>query len=163
MKSAKIDGRVIRVGDTITSNEKAGSLGLPPGRKVGIVAINKGAGKGKFTIGIANKDFIEGWHSLEGLLRTGSGYWLDGDQLFKYFKADRLSESVIIKGDFSFRKKDLKGKKGTLLATLPDCDESMVEFEEFVEGCSCDGLGKAGHCLVVSHDLLEFVDIEKGK
>lgn len=160
MKSTVIDDRVVRLGDTLISNKKAHAIGLPPNRCIKVLIINRNSDR-KIVIGLVDAKFNDGWHSLDGAIRSGSGYWLDGKDLFKYFKLHRLSESVIIKDDLLFRKINLKGKKGKLLAALPDCDEGMVEFDEYVEGCSCDGLGRAGHCLVVSNDLLEFVDVEK--
>ncbi len=162
MKSVTIDGRVIRVGDILVSNRKAPAIGLPAGRSVKIAIINKGQDRGA-VIGIADDRSNDGWHNLDGLLKSGNGFWLEEKELFRYLKLNRLPESVRIKGDFLFRKKNLKGRKGTLLAALPNCEESMIEFEEFVEGCSCDGLGKAGHCLVVPHNLLEFVETEKAE
>jgi len=160
MKSVTINDRVVRLGDTLISNKNARGIGLPSNRYIKVFIINKRS-EGDIVIGLLDKQLNEGWHDLDGTIRSGSGYWLSGKELFRYFKLHRSSELVIIKGDFLFRKKNLKGKRGTLLAALPDCNEGMVEFDEYVEGCSCDGLGKAGHCLVVSNDLLEFIDIEK--
>jgi hypothetical protein len=161
MKSVRIDGRLIQVGDRLTSSEESGRLGIPPNREVKVVDISKNRGGGEAAIGVADTRVNRGWHNMDGRLDSGSGYWVNSNELFEYFRPSRLSESVIVKSDFSFRNKNLKGKKGKLLATLPDCEDSMIEFEEYVEGCSCDGLGKAGHCLVVSHSILEFVGAKK--
>lgn len=161
MKSVKINGRLVQIGDRLTSRNQSGKLGIPPGREVKIVDISNRGGGGEAAIGVADTRVNRGWHNMDGRLDSGSGYWINANELFGYFRLSRLSESVVVKSDFSFRNKNLKGKRGKLLATLPDCDDSMIEFEEFVEGCSCDGLGKAGHCLVVSHSILEFVGAER--
>ena len=166
MNSIMIEGKIVRLGDTLVSNKNTRkAIGIPSGRNVKVLSINREGPGGQIIITVHDRKHNDGWHSmnLDGEEKSGSGCAIRGKDLFRYFNSNRLSETVIIKGDFLFRKKNLKGKKGTLLAALPDCDESMVEFEEYVEGCSCDGLGKAGHCLVVSDNLLEFVDIKETK
>ena len=163
MKSVKVDGRLVQVGDRLTSIEGSTRMGIASGREVKVVDISNNRGGGEAAIGIADTKVNRGWHNMDGRLDSGSGYWINANELFGYFRPSRLSESVVVKGNFSFRNKNLRGKKGKLLATLPDCDDSMIEFEEYVEGCSCDGLGKAGHCLVVSHSILEFEGDKKMK
>jgi len=48
---------------------------------------------------------------------------------------------------------ELGGKPCRMLAGLDD-GTVFVEFNEDVNGCSADGLGKAGHCVAVKTKIL---------
>ena len=55
---------------------------------------------------------------------------------------------------------DLKGRSCRMLAGFED-GTVFVEFEEDVNGCSADGLGKAGHCVAVNTKVLTKKKREK--
>jgi hypothetical protein len=73
--------------------------------------------------------------------------------LFKYFILEPRSKMVIAKSH-KFRKLDLEGMECVILSPLPKGGSSMVEFKKDVGGCGGDGLGKAGHCLIIPNDKL---------
>lgn len=69
------------------------------------------------------------------------------------FKMYDVPNDLRVSKKFVFKGKNLEGMRCKRLATL-EGGEYFVELEEDVGGCSCDGLGKAGHCVVVSNKML---------
>ena len=123
--------------------------------EVEVVRFKKSSGQ---SIGLAASVPIEGWHDLGGVIPYGRGYWIGPNDLLKYFRLKRsphplASKKVKVK-DFKFRRKDLSGMRCKVLASLPDGKSSFVEMAEDIGGCGSDGLGKAGHCIVVPNDRL---------
>lgn len=62
---------------------------------------------------------------------------------------------MVISKDMNFKGRNLKGMKCQFLIEV-DSDTAFVELEEDVGGCSADGFGKTGHCVVVNKGILEF-------
>ncbi len=65
----------------------------------------------------------------------------------KRFNRSTASTTYVIDHDFVFKGQNLRDTHCRILAYLKD--EPFVECERHVKGYSCDGLGKAGHCVVV--------------
>jgi hypothetical protein len=64
--------------------------------------------------------------------------------------------------DVEFKKHPLKGMKCRIVTSLSNGDH-IVELEENVGGLSADGLGKQGHCVVISPSHLKTVKEKKSK
>lgn len=107
------------------------------------------------SIGIASKTAQSNWGSLNGEVPDYCGVWVHPDFLDRHFVLDRSGDKMIIRGEFIFKRKDLKGKPCKIVGTLPDSKIILVELQENVDGCSADGLGKAGHCILIPRKFLE--------
>lgn len=93
------------------------------------------------------------WGNLDGMVPNRTGMQLYLGDLLHYFDLSNTSEKVYISKDLTFKNRNLKGLDCKMLATLPNGDR-FVEFKEDIGGCSCDGLGKRGHCITVDEGLL---------
>lgn len=130
---------------------------IPVG-KYTIGGIKKWKSKSAYLIGIvSNQPNAVDWGDLDGMVAPGTGLWIDSRYLAQYFDLS-ISKTMIVKDKFMFRRKNLEGMKCRTVGTLPDNKSSFVEFDENVDGCSADGLGKAGHCVIIPHEYLKLVD-----
>lgn len=132
------------------------------GKKVLTVKIVYIKGEPDWLIGVMSSAPMAGWHDLDGRVSDSRGYWVGLKEIAKYFKPKKsmLNKRMEVKG-FKFRQKDMTGTKCKILAGLPDGKSSFVECDDYVGGCGSDGLGKAGHCIVVPNENL--VEEEKSK
>jgi hypothetical protein len=97
---------------------------------------------------------MSGWGDLDGMVGTRRGWWLSTTELEKCIDSDDQDYEVI--KDLEHRGVQLKGMVCRKLANLNDgAGTIFVEFEKDVNGCSADGLGKAGHCVALSHKILK--------
>lgn len=94
-----------------------------------------------------------GWSNLSGEVPNGTGLYFYLENLTRYFDFVNLSGNVYISKDLIFKNRNLLDLNCKTLATLPNGDY-FVEFGEDISGCSCDGLGKKGHCIAVSKEVL---------
>jgi len=60
-----------------------------------------------------------------------------------------LKEAKVVKGDFLFKKRNLKDLPCKIVFPIGTSHDVMVEFDEDIGGCSGDGHGKQGHCVVI--------------
>ena len=111
-------------------------------------------GRQSITFGIEMSSGIrcEQWHNLDGMLPSRAGYYIREKHLIDAFT--RVSDTMFISKPFSFKRRDLKNMKCKTISPMPGGKEMVVEFDEDVGGCGADGLGKAGHCLVVPNNVL---------
>ncbi len=116
--------------------------------------------KDMWLIGIVANERRSGWGDLDGQVRDHSGTWIKEDRFFQYFALEAKPIMVISKSH-KFRKLDLQGMKCIVLSSLPKGNGAMVEFEKDVGGCGGDGLGKAGHCLIIPNGKLVKCDKEQ--
>lgn len=66
------------------------------------------------------------------------------------------TDTVVIRRDFNFKNKNLKGMKGNLINKIPTRDGYFVELETDVGGGSADGLCGTGRCVVVPEHILDW-------
>ena len=105
-------------------------------------------------IALYNQDYkIDGWHDLDGQVDSGRGRWFGATELGQYI--DVPDGQVVINKDINFKGRNLKGMKCQFLIEV-GADTAFVELEEDVGGCSADGFGKAGHCVVVNRGILKL-------
>ena len=132
-----------------------GHAPLMKGDKLTIVAFSS---DGKL-VGLRNDSRqIDGWGNLDGLVAPHTGVWIAIKDLSKY--TEILENTIEITGDFTFKGKNLKGKKGKLLHENQSTGETFIEFDEHIMGGAADGLGKAGHCAAVP---IEKTSLSSGK
>jgi len=132
------------------------SVVIPPGTYI-VASILKDGSNNTTHYGIVTKNqkIIQGWGDLSGMCTPGCGLWIPIKFLYKYFAQPEFGTEVFIREEFVFKKQNLKGKKCRLIGGLPRSNTVFVELGEFVDGCSADGLGKAGHCILIPRKYLK--------
>lgn len=105
------------------------------------------------------------WCNLNGYCENYHGFWCEPSAALLYgyltriHKAGKKSmedKTRYIKTDLIYKRRSLIGKKCRIIRPFKHSGQTsyFVEFEENIGGCSCDGLGKSGHCLPVSANFL---------
>ena len=146
-RSINILGKTYTIGDVLHSNAQASKVGLcSKGLKVKIQCI-----KDSGLIGLVSQEPIKSWGDLEGAVPPGCGYFVASDSIGDLFFI--VEENFVVRGDVKYKKKSLAGMKCRLIAPLSG-DLCFVELEENVGGGGADGLGKKGHCVLVSRNTL---------
>jgi len=170
----ELDGRVYKTGDTFkyikipkSTDGYSGLDYIKIGEIVKLSTIKRQEhrdGRLNITFGIEMSSGVrcEQWHNLDGMLSSRTGYYIREKHLINAFT--RVSDTMFVSKPFSFKRKDLKNMKCKTISPMPGGKEMVVEFDEDVGGCGADGLGKAGHCLVVPNDvLMPIKEKEKSK
>ena len=155
-RSITIAGRVYTIGDVLRSNARAAKLGLCPENVPVVVKAITDSG----LVGLHSRKAYADWGDLEGTVPPHTGYWAAPDAVVDMF--DKVDNSFMIRGSAKFKKKSLSGMKCRVIAPL-DGNLCFVELEENVGGGSADGLGKKGHCVLVSKDALAKASPPKAK
>lgn len=133
------------------------------GSKVTVKAI-KIDNPGDVLIGVCfETSYRKEYHDLDGVVKHGHGYWLTPSQLLNDSAFTFIQESVILQPGIKLKEKDIGNKQGRILKRFSNTEYIMVELLENVEGCSGDGLGKAGHCVVLKNNKVNLnkTNIEK--
>lgn len=130
--------------------------GVWDGLSVEILIVRSGSSP---TIGLHSPDQrIDGWGDLEGNVGSRRGWWVAASELESCIR--EAAHEYEVNKDFEHRGVQLKGKKCKQLASMQD-GTIFVEFEEDVNGCSADGLGRAGHCVALDHKILKVCKQKK--
>ena len=103
------------------------------------------------------------YHNLDGIVKQGHGYWLTPSQLLSDSSFALVQENIILRPGIKLKERDISNKQGRILKRLSNTEYIMVELLENVEGCSGDGLGKAGHCVVLKKNEVNFKKNEHKK
>ena len=154
-KSVEINGQIINIGSPVTVTDAVLNSSyrniLEPGEImfIRLIYVRK---DNSFTLGIYSDEYKSGWHDLEGHTEDGHGWFFEDEEVRKYFK---FRTKVLIISDFEYKKENLKGLKGRIIAIIDKSDHLLVELEKNVGGSSGDGLGKKGHCLMVNRKLVK--------
>lgn len=156
--SIRIGKIEVAIGDSLKAGSFAQADGLcPEGLVVEVKKITETQQDGAH-IAIYSKSSIGGWHSLDGTVGNGHGYWITKMQLVKGFTLIRalyeVNQPTVFKG------LDLQKKKCKVLFEIKSTKENpvMVEFIEPISGCGGDGFGKSGHCLVLPKKALTLAE-----
>lgn len=75
----------------------------------------------------------------------------------------RVGDRVVvnIKGSYNYCSKVYNGLKGTIKSVIEDNEPPLgVEFDEYIDGHSIDGLGKNGYCYYLCEEDLELIEDE---
>lgn len=158
-KFIEVNNTKVSVGDKLISNYLAGENGLcPPKTIVTIILIkNDGGQESAPLIGVRSNKRFEGWHDLDGNTEPHRGLWLTRDTLMDNF--DIIYTDMEVCEDFTFKNKNLKGKKCRVLLQDRNSEHFMVEFKEDIGGSGADGMGKSKHCAIIpSHALKKVSD-----
>lgn len=157
MLTVHINDRPIKIstGSKLTLNRKGRSMDLGEvGDVVEVVAIAESKHLMASKLSLVRLDGPHpGWSNLSENVPNGTGLYFYLEKLIEYFNFADLSGDVYISKDLVFKNVNLLNLNCKTLATLPNGDY-FVEFEEDIGGCSCDGLGKKGHCIAVSKEIL---------
>jgi hypothetical protein len=107
----------------------------------------------------------ENYHSLDGMVKQGHGYWLSLPQLLSDSAFTFEQENITLQPGIKLKERNIGNKQGRILKHFSNTEYIMVELLENVEGCSGDGLGKAGHCVILKKDKvsLKKMSIKKGE
>lgn len=124
---------------------------------------------GTCSVGLYSPEEFGHWHNLDEMVPNHTGYWIEEHQLLELFVLEPMRLEVT--SNFTVRGKNLKGLKGTYLCPFDDSSsnimshhkvynprEIFVELDENIGGSGCDGLGKKGHCVMVSAESVKFED-----
>jgi len=155
MPGVKLNGRVFLTGSVVTFNENADKICCAPtGLRVLIHRI-----KGDGLIGLYSPDKrLSNWGDLDGDVGDNRGWWTDAGRLEKcIIEGDSRYE---VSKDFEYRGVNLINKSCRIVASL-DNGTVFVEFDENVNGCSADGLGKSGYCVALNSKILTTRTINK--
>lgn len=106
---------------------------------------------------------IDNWGDLDGEVGTRRGWWVHANDLEKIIlEGETTTYRVIAK--FEHHGIQLKDKSCRVLTTINDKGNLIfVEFDEHVNGCSADGLGKNGHCVALKASMLIGQSTKKTK
>jgi len=124
-----------------------------------------GLGSSRYSLGMycddTSRDY---WGNLNGYCENYHGNWVRAGDVFSGRLYKRIKKAAgssddkvrFIKTDLIYKRKSLIGKKCRIIRPFKRFGSSsyFVEFDEEIGGCSCDGLGKAGHCLPVHAKFL---------
>lgn len=149
----KLNGRTYQEGDRVTLNSLAQQeCNASQGTEVIILRRQTNEIDGGILIGLYSDSPISGWHNLDGAISGNHGWWIPKNRLAKCIVVE---DEVIYKVNKKLNNRgiELKGKTCKILGQLEDAS-IFVEFEENVNGCSADGLGKAGYCVALSPGYL---------
>lgn len=159
----KIKGKfvTIKTGDTITLSRKGQIADLgKEGDIAEIINIHPHKHPGDSVLLISRADQHPRWRDIADL--PGRGIDIHVRDAIIYFNFTPLRENMCVSDDFVFKGRNLKGLGCRFLATLQNGDY-FVEFDEDIGGCSCDSLGRMGHCIVVGHDFLTGEEKKKNR
>ena len=137
--------------------EKGEMYGWGPRGSKAIVKAIKIDNSGDIIVGICfESSYHTKYHDLDGMVKDGYGYWLTPAQLLSDSSFILLQEDIVLKPGIKLKEKDIGNKQGHILKHLSNTNYVMVELLENIEGCSGDGLGKAGHCVILEKDRINF-------
>jgi hypothetical protein len=158
--SGTIDGKKIRIGDRfkITREGIAAKIGSVDGEIFEIRTISiqfkDPSGQTAYQIGLEGERKEGNRSNLDGKCPPFQGIVITSPMFFVFFERADV-KSKFIGADFEFRNRNLVGMGCRVLQGIEsDPDNVFVEFEEDVGGCCGDGLGKSGHCLLISKNIL---------
>lgn len=158
LSKLEVEGRVFRPGDRLEAVDISGEIHMcSPGMVVEILCI-KNEPDSSIYIGVTSKTGQLDWHDLNGRCEAGHGLWLTPNTLLHCFR--KLPNVFEVKGSFSFRRQNLKGMRFRLLSRAED-NMLLAEMEENVGGGGGDGMGKAGHCVLLPAGLAKEVKVKK--
>ena len=130
----------------------------PRGSKATIKSIKLNNGNGSdINIGMYFQTAYDSkYHDLDGMVKFGHGYWLVPAQLLSPAFVLIQEEEVVLHSGIKLGERDIGNKQGHILKHFSNTGHVMVELLEDVKGCSGDGLGKAGHCVILKKDKISF-------
>jgi hypothetical protein len=150
-----INNKIFTAGQKFVANKYAESNSYcNTGLVVSLECIKMDGGEN--LIGISSEKPVPHWHDLEGRVSDKYGYWVRSKPFLQCFNIVGV-QKMVVKGDVLHKQINLNGKKCKVLKNIiaPNGNKySFVEMEENVNGGSADGLGKHGHCIILSTNSL---------
>lgn len=153
----------LQIGMVFTITEEGERRGWGPRESIAVIRSTKINGSGEVAVGM---DFEVShnakYHDLDGMVKFGHGYWLTPNRLLSESSFILLQEKIVLKPGIKLKEKDIGNKQGRILKYFFRTEYVMVELSENVEGCSGDGLGKAGHCVILEKNKINFEHTNPG-
>lgn len=141
----------LRIGDVLIATSEVGGSGLcEEGELLTVAGVHPGAKESHY--GLVSKRKRSGWHRLDGLCEDGHGYWVPLSLIKKCLRP--YNSEMIVEENFEHRGRNLRGMKCRMLSDLSYSDQILVEMAENVGGSGGDGLGKAGHCVLLPRKVV---------
>ncbi len=154
-KSIEIDGLMVHIESPIIANKDildSQYLGIIEPGEVMIVKTIYRKSNNTFSLGLYSDKYKSEWHDLEGNVENGHGWFFEDEEIRRYFT---FKTNIVVVSDFEFKKENLKGLKGRILAAVDKTNHFLVEFEKNIGGSSGDGLGKRGRCIIIDRRLVK--------
>lgn len=153
----------LQIGMIFIITEKGEDNGWGPrGSKATIKSV-KLESSGDITVGMHFQTaYSSKYHDLDGMVKHGHGYWLSPAQLLNP-SFILVQENVILHPGIKLGERDIGNKQGRILKRFSNTKHVMVELLEDVKGYSGDGLGKAGHCVILKENKINLKKERKGE
>lgn len=157
MSSITINGQLYTTGMRLRSI-RSEMEGIPTGIGLEVsIAIIDGSSS---MIGVVREEPSAGWNDLHGSVADNTGLWFQISNFEQYFEVIGSNKFTVVK-NYKFGRTELKGKTGHVIHK--GNDGLFVEMDEHINGLSCDGLGKTGHCALIPQKYIEFEANKKSK
>lgn len=159
LKQLSIGDKIIYIGDRCRVTQTGDKWGLGKADSVlDIIAFDYGSSTDHYLIGLLSPIKLAGWSDLSGNVPHGHGLWINITTFMGGLEL--VSIKHVICNNFIFKNKLLDGIECRILHTFED-DSKFVETESYVNGSSCDGTGKTGHCVIIPQYNLKTVNKTK--
>ena len=157
LKTIEFNDFVIKVGDKFRAKEGSSTPdGCTENCTVRVEYIT-----GSGLIGLYSECLIEGWGDLDGRVKYGHGFFIQEDYLCKYFRP--FKTEFTIQKAIKHKGHNLQGMKCKLIKSLRHTQHVFVEVDKNIGAGGADGLGKLGHCILITKDNLSSIPPEKKK
>ena len=110
---------------------------------------------GGFLIGLYSSTYDMNWSDLDGHVTPGHGLWIRSSNFIDNILL--VSKKYEICTTVDFKNQNLKSMQCRILYEY-DENNIFVETDKDIGGSSCDGLGKAGHCIILPRNTLKAIN-----
>lgn len=152
LKQLVIDNEKVVIGDKCVITAYGMNNGFGPANiPFTICAFKK---SDETLIGIHSDIYIRGWSNLSETVSPGHGLWITPSNFRSNMRLMSIKYEICT--EFKFKNQDLRLMQCKILHRYKD-GSVFIETDKNVGGGSCDGLGKTGHCIVLSQDKLKKI------
>ena len=150
-KQLDIGNRKIAIGDTCLITKKGSAHGFgPPNVVISIWGFKEAD---ETLVGLYSEIRNKGWADLDGNVPPGHGLWVTPSNL--------MANVFLMSTEYEISKFEFKNivLDSLYCKVLHKCNDGnvFVEVDKNIGGGSCDGLGKAGHCILLPTSVLKKV------
>jgi len=157
LKTIEFNDFVIKVGDKFRVKKGSSTPdGCPTNCIVKVECITSDG-----LIGLYSKHAIEGWSDLNGRVNYEHGLYVQAKYVYK--NLDIIKTEFTIQKAIKHKGHNLQGMKCKLIKSLRHTQHVFVEVDKNIGAGGADGLGKLGHCILITKDNLSSIPPEKKK